>query len=116
MSTALVTATTGQPDATRTERRADFDVWSTTATLIVTDPADLDIALAELNDELASIDATCSRFRADSEISRLLTHPGRQVTLSPILNEAVTQALRICVRHRLPGRSDGRGSGHHPGI
>ncbi|MEP6559893.1 MAG: FAD:protein FMN transferase [Nakamurella sp.] len=75
--------------------RVDFDVWSTTATLIVTDPDALELALAELNDELASFDATCSRFRDDSEISRVLAHPGRTATLSPLLNEAIGQAIRI---------------------
>lgn len=88
---------TTQPSEARDSRRVDFDVWSTTATLIVTHPAALEIALAELNDELATIDATCSRFRPDSEISRLLAHPGRQVTLSESLNAAVTQALRVAV-------------------
>ena len=78
-----------------TDRRVDFDVWSTTATLIVTDPTAMDIALGELNDELAAIDATCSRFRADSEISTVLACPGRQVTLSPTLNAAIGQALRV---------------------
>jgi thiamine biosynthesis lipoprotein len=75
--------------------RADFDVWSTTATLIVTDPDALQPALAELDDELAAVDATCSRFRQDSEISRILARPGRAATLSPLLNEAIGQALRI---------------------
>ena len=75
--------------------RVDFEVWSTTATLIVTDPTALDIAQAALGDELAAIDATCSRFRADSEISRVLAIPGHPVILSPLLNSAVSQAIRV---------------------
>ena len=95
MSTLLTDAGPGVNSTARTVRRVDFDVWSTTATLIVTDPAALDIALAELNDELAAVDATCSRFRPDSEISRVLAHPGRRVTLSDTLNQAIIQALRV---------------------
>jgi thiamine biosynthesis lipoprotein len=90
MNTALTTRTARvHPD------RVDFEVWSTTATLVVTDPAALEIALAELSDELAAVDATCSRFRTDSEISRLLRRPGRETTLSPLLNDVITAALRI---------------------
>jgi thiamine biosynthesis lipoprotein len=75
--------------------RIDFGIWSTTATLIVTNPVALQPALLELSDELASVDAACSRFRADSEISRILAHPGQPVTLSPVLNEAVGHAIRV---------------------
>jgi thiamine biosynthesis lipoprotein len=100
MSTALTNhalpgTEMGATASARTDRRVDFEVWSTTATLIVTDPTAFDTALAELNDELAAIDATCSRFRADSEISRVLSHPGEQITLSPTLNAALAQALRV---------------------
>lgn len=100
MSTAP-TSTAGKNTAlaarslTCTAVRVDFEVWSTTATLIVTHPGARDIALAELYDELAAIDATCSRFRADSEISRILARPGRIVTLSPTLNAAVSEAVRV---------------------
>ena len=83
------------PPLIRTATRVDFDVWSTTATLVVTDPDALDAALAELDDELAGIDATCSRFRRDSEINRVLAAPGRDVQLSPVLNAAMTAALRV---------------------
>jgi len=83
------------PPLTRTDTRVDFDVWSTTATLVVTDPDSLDAALAELDDELAGIDATCSRFRSDSEINTVLAAPGRDVHLSPVLNAAITAALRV---------------------
>ena len=84
-----------RPPLTRTDTRVDFDVWSTTATLVVTDPDSLTAALSELDDELAGIDATCSRFRGDSEINRVLGTPGRDVQLSPVLNAAITAALRV---------------------
>ena len=75
--------------------RVDFEVWSTTATLVVTDPATMDVAMAELRAELTAIGDACSRFRPDSEISRALAHPGREVALSPVLNAAMTHALRV---------------------
>ncbi len=75
--------------------RVDFEVWSTTATLVVTDPSTMDVAMAELRAELTAIGDACSRFRPDSEISRALAHPGREVALSPVLNAAMTHALRV---------------------
>ena len=91
----LMSTTLGARALNSTAVRIDFEVWSTTATLIVTDPTALDIAQATLGDELAAIDATCSRFRADSEISRVLAIPGHPVILSPLLNSAVSQAIRV---------------------
>jgi thiamine biosynthesis lipoprotein len=73
----------------------ELPVWSTTATLVVTDPFTMDTALAELRAELTAIDQACSRFRPDSEINRALSRPGQQVRLSPLLNEAMTDALRV---------------------
>lgn len=75
--------------------RRDFAVWSTTATLSVTDPATLDAAAACVNDVIAEVDTACSRFRDDSEISRLLRRPGHPATLSPVLNAALAHSLRV---------------------
>nr|WP_051342837.1 FAD:protein FMN transferase [Pseudonocardia spinosispora] len=58
------------------------------------DPARMNAASETLRDELAAIDRTCSRFRADSEISRLRRRAGRTVTVSPLLGEALQVALR----------------------
>ncbi|GHG08089.1 MULTISPECIES: FAD:protein FMN transferase [Amycolatopsis] len=66
----------------------------TTAELVVTDPTRLGEALAVLREELAAIDAACSRFRSDSEISRLHEAAGRQVRVGPLLAEALGVALR----------------------
>jgi thiamine biosynthesis lipoprotein len=77
-----------------TTARLDFEVWSTTATLVVTDAAALATAGARLREVLAEVDATCSRFRDDSEINRLLRRPGHPVGLSPTLNDALGHALR----------------------
>jgi FAD:protein FMN transferase len=71
-----------------------FPALGTTAELLVTDPARLEAALAVLREELAAIDAACSRFRPDSEISRLHEAAGREVRVGPLLAEALGVALR----------------------
>ena len=86
----MSTATRPTQDA-----RVDLTVWSTTATLVITDPDTLDLATAALSDVLAEIERACSRFRPDSEINRILADPGRPATLSPILNAVIGQSLRV---------------------
>ena len=44
--------------------------------------------------ELAAIDLACSRFRADSSLSRLNAGAGRPVRVGPLLFEAIAVALR----------------------
>ncbi|QKV74351.1 FAD:protein FMN transferase [Amycolatopsis sp. Hca4] len=73
---------------------AAFPALGTTAELVVTDSTRLGEAAALLRSELAAIDAACSRFRADSEISRLHSTAGRQVRVGPLLAEALGVALR----------------------
>ena len=53
----------------------------------------LDDARSMLEADLAEVDAACSRFRPDSELSSL-PRDGRPVTISPLLAEAVGAALR----------------------
>jgi FAD:protein FMN transferase len=65
-----------------------------TASLLVTDPEQLVAAGAILRVELAAIDRACSRFRSDSEISRLHREAGAPATVSPLLAEALDVALR----------------------
>ncbi|WP_103340457.1 FAD:protein FMN transferase [Amycolatopsis sp. CA-126428] len=71
-----------------------FPALGTTAELLVTDPARLGTAVEVLREELAAIDAACSRFRPDSEISRLHEAAGREVRVGPLLAEALGVALR----------------------
>lgn len=71
-----------------------FPALGTTAELLVTDPARLGPAVAVLREELAAIDEACSRFRPDSEISRLHEAAGREVRVGPLLAEALGVALR----------------------
>lgn len=74
--------------------RFEFTGLGTSALLLVMDPARMNAAVETLRNELIEIDRTCSRFRADSEISRLHRHAGRAITVSPLLGEALRTALR----------------------
>ena len=70
-----------------------FPALGTVASVLVTDPGARDAAAAMLAAELSAIDAACSRFRADSELSALNRARGRQVAISPLLTEALAAAL-----------------------
>jgi FAD:protein FMN transferase len=70
----------------------------TTATLYVTEQRALDRARAVLDQELAEVDETCSRFRPDSEVARLNAAGGRAVAVSPRLLEAIQVALSAAAR------------------
>jgi thiamine biosynthesis lipoprotein len=67
-----------------------FDLWSTTASVVVTDPAALDAVVEVVRAGLDDVEVACSRFRADSEIQRL--QPGTTL-LSPLLADLVGTAL-----------------------
>jgi len=71
-----------------------FPVFGTTAALLVTDPAALPGARAIADAELAAVDAACSRFRADSELSLLNNSSGALTTISELFGELITEALR----------------------
>ncbi|MGB9378771.1 MAG: FAD:protein FMN transferase [Mycobacteriales bacterium] len=62
--------------------------------LAVTEAPVLPEANALLSAELAAIDAACSRFRADSELSAVNATPGRPVPAGPLLRLAVRVAIR----------------------
>ena len=63
--------------------------------VVVTDPALLTRATAEVKRVVAEIDAACSRFREDSELSRLQAGDGpHEAVVSPLLAEALATALR----------------------
>jgi thiamine biosynthesis lipoprotein ApbE len=62
--------------------------------LTVTDPAALDPARELLAADLEALDAACSRFRPDSELTRLDQAAGQPTQVSPLLAEAVAVALR----------------------
>ena len=71
-----------------------FPALGTTASVVVTESHRIGDAEALLHAELDAIDAACSRFRPDSEISRLHESAGSEVTVSPLLADALAAALR----------------------
>ncbi|MFG2552404.1 FAD:protein FMN transferase [Streptomyces sp. NPDC048581] len=78
----------------RTTAAADWRALGTGVRLVVTDPALLDSCNLLLARYLAEVDATCSRFRTDSELAALNAASGRPVRVSPLLAEALAVALR----------------------
>lgn len=79
-----------------TENVAQWDVWGTTARVVVDDPAALTAAHGLVVSQLRRVDDACNRFRPDSELSRL--PPGEWVIVSPDLAELLAQALRAAER------------------
>jgi thiamine biosynthesis lipoprotein len=75
--------------------RDTFDVFGTTATLLVTDPRGAAQARAIADRELAAIDLACSRFRPDSELTKLNSAPsGRPQRISQLFTDLLAAALR----------------------
>lgn len=62
--------------------------------VVVTEPGSLKAAKAAVDGVLAAIDAAASRFREDSELSRLNSRPELTVKVSPLLTQAIAAALR----------------------
>lgn len=67
-----------------------FEVWSTTASVVVTDPAALRSVVEIVRAGLDDVDRACSRFRSDSELVGLTAGTSR---LSPLLADLVGTAL-----------------------
>lgn len=72
---------------------ASLRALGTTATVCVTSPDLLPAARAVLVQELAEVDAACSRFRPDSELTRVNSGAGRPVAVTDRLFEAIKVAL-----------------------
>src|SRR5215468_7759050 len=72
---------------------AERDALGTTARVVTWPPANLGPMLAAVDDELAALDAQASRFRADSEISRLYAAGGGSYLVSDGLADAIRTAL-----------------------
>ncbi|HEV3169641.1 MAG TPA: FAD:protein FMN transferase [Actinocrinis sp.] len=73
--------------------QVSFRALGTTASLLVDCPAALERGRALLEEELAAIDLACSRFRPDSELTRVNHAPGRPVRISALLTQALAVAL-----------------------
>jgi thiamine biosynthesis lipoprotein len=74
--------------------RDTFGVFGTTAVLLVTGHRDVSQARAIADEKLAEVDRACSRFRPDSELSRLNAAGGKSVTVSQTLADLLGAALR----------------------
>ena len=62
--------------------------------VVVTRAADLAAAKAAVDEIVSAVDAAASRFRQDSELSRLNAKPDRDVSVSPVLARLIGAALR----------------------
>jgi thiamine biosynthesis lipoprotein ApbE len=71
----------------------EWKAIGTAIRLVVTDGSRLGAAQAMLADDLAALDAACSRFRRDSELIRIEASAGHPTRVSPLLAEAVGAAL-----------------------
>lgn len=79
-----------------TDAVAQWDVWGTTARVVVDDPAALPAARGLVVSQLRRVDDACNRFRTDSELARLPL--GQRVQVSPTLADLLTEALRAARR------------------
>jgi thiamine biosynthesis lipoprotein ApbE len=76
-----------------TTGRATWQALGTLVDMRIGDARGLPGARAEVERELDAIDLACSRFRADSELSRLNARAGNRVRVSALLLEALDLAL-----------------------
>ncbi len=87
--------------------RSDWELWSTDARVCVTDPSALDEARGIADRILEEVELAASRFRQDSEVSRL---PSGTSRISPTLAALLSVALDAATPLRWCGRSDARRS------
>jgi FAD:protein FMN transferase len=71
-----------------------FSVFGTTATLLIGEPGRVAGARAIADAELAAVDRACSRFRPDSELSRLNAVGGAGTEISELFADLIEAALR----------------------
>ena len=74
--------------------RDTFDVFGTSAVLLVTRPAAIRQARRIADRVLAEVDLACSRFRPDSELSRLNAAGGEPAAISATFADLLAAALR----------------------
>jgi thiamine biosynthesis lipoprotein len=72
----------------------DDRALGTSMRLVVTRPEGLVAAKAAADRVIKAIDDAASRFRVDSELSRVNLEPGRQIRISPLLAQALAAGLR----------------------
>ena len=74
--------------------RDTFEVFGTTAVLLVTRPGAIGQSRSIADRILAAVDLACSRFRPDSELSRLNAARGEPAVISATFAELLAAALR----------------------
>lgn len=80
---------------------ASWSLWSTEATLVVTDPAALSGALHLARTELDTIEAAISRFRHDSELSELNAAAAAAGRGGPAVSRQVSQPFAEALKRSL---------------
>jgi len=73
---------------------ADDRALGASVRVIVTQPQSLSRAKSAVDEMLRAIDLAASRFREDSELSRLNASPDRVIKVSTVLAQAIAAALR----------------------
>jgi FAD:protein FMN transferase len=73
----------------------EFSALGSSAVVATAENEAIGTAASILRQELMAIDVACSRFRPDSEISRVHRQAGSTVEISPLLTEAIETALRV---------------------
>jgi thiamine biosynthesis lipoprotein len=71
-----------------------FPALGTTVSVLVTEPRAIPSARQAVEHELDEMDMAASRFRPDSDLTRLNRADGRRVQVAPLLITALTVALR----------------------
>lgn len=79
------------------EASVTFAALGTTGLVATRDGSNLEDAQRAVAREIAAIDAACSRFRADSELMRINSSPGRFVPVSDVFSAALLAALAAAV-------------------
>lgn len=79
--------------ATTTRTSVTFRSLGTSVFLAVREAGDLAAAHQLAGEVLRDVDEVCSRFRDDSDLSRVNAHPGTWVEVDPLLVAAVTVAV-----------------------
>ncbi len=75
-----------------------FRAIGTTATVVVQEPDQADVAECALDRVLNEIDRACSRFREDSELALVHAEAGRTVQVSGLLFQALEVACSVAAR------------------
>ena len=75
-------------------RTATWEAFASTVVLRLAEPSTLVQAEQVVRAELEAIDRACSRFRGDSELTAVNSHPGQRTAIGPLLEEALDLSLR----------------------